>query len=362
MAPSTRISQRDQDDQFNSGSEPSLTDIMAEIKKISALQKKQINDITSINVRIDKIDEVVEKLSNDIKILDNGDSKETKHYDFTDVEELNPKTENDAMRSPLTVPGLKSTWNPKKSPFRAPHMSPGPRGKTNLLCLSDPNVDRKARKSWTLYNKKSEYIQWLWKFWCELVVESDLDQSTLDVRNSNKPFRPGLKPLTNTNDVENLMHLQEIQSALVQEGTYYHLWPQRVCHLFKDDFKQVNAFCKTHRPTWPMRIEAILQILALSNHLRSPIDAFVNFRSGPLENESTAQFLRRFELAFHRMPTRERCEREVEFTIEYTLQTHAGMVWNTLIQQEEAYPLHNALSIAWTTAEKQQSWMAQLSA
>ncbi|POS82447.1 hypothetical protein EPUL_005804, partial [Erysiphe pulchra] len=207
----------------------------------------------------------------------------------------------------------------------------------------------------------SEYIQWLWKYWCELIAESDLDLTTLDVRNSNKPFRTNLKPLTRTNDVENLMHLQEMQSALVQEGTYYQIWPQRVCHLFQGDFKQVNTFCKTHRPTWPMTIEAILQILALSNKLRSPVDAFVDFRSGPLQNESTAQFLKRFEQAFHRMPTRERNEREVECVIEYTLQTHAGMVWNTLIQQNDAYPLHNALSIAWTIAEKHQNWMAQLS-
>ncbi|RKF59706.1 hypothetical protein OnM2_058032 [Erysiphe neolycopersici] len=95
-----------------------------------------------------------------------------------------------------------------------------------------------------------------------------------------------------------------------------------------------------------MTIEAVLQILAPSHHLRTPIDAFINFRSRPLENESTAQFLKRFEQAFHRMPTRERNEREVECTIEYTLQTISGMVWNTLVQQNDAYPLHNALSIA----------------
>ncbi|SZF04485.1 unnamed protein product [Blumeria hordei] len=148
------------------------------------------------------------------------------------------------------------------------------------------------------------------------------------------------------------MHLQEIQSALVQEGSFYHLWPQRVCHLFQGDFEQVNAFCKTHRPTWPMTIEAVLQILSLSNNLRSPVDASVALRSRPLPNASTAQFLRGFEEAFHRMPSRERIEKEVECTIEYTLQTHAGMVWNCLVQRNDAFPLHKALSIAWTIAEK----------
>ena len=60
------------------------------------------------------------------------------------------------------------------------------------------------------------------------------------------------------------------------------------------------------------------------------------------------------------MPTRERAGKEVEGTIEYTLQTHAGMGWNTLVQQDEAYPLHSALSNAWIIAEKHQCWMAKL--
>ncbi|SZE99463.1 unnamed protein product [Blumeria hordei] len=109
-----------------------------------------------------------------------------------------------------------------------------------------------------------------------------------------------------------------------------------------------------------MAVEGILQILALSNNLRSPVDAFIAFRAGPPSNESTANFLKRFEDAFHRMPTRERADKEVEGTIEYTLQTHAGMVWNTLVQQDEAYPLHSALSNAWIIAEKHQCWMAKL--
>ncbi|RKF82327.1 hypothetical protein GcM3_026035 [Golovinomyces cichoracearum] len=287
--------------------------------------------------------------------------KETKGKEKAEPSKTDFNLDNDNKRGPLSIPGLQSTWNPARGPFRAPKRSPGPRNERNLLCLLDPNLDREDRKTWPLHNSNSEYIQWLWKYWCELVAESDLDKSTLDVRNSNKPFRPGLKPLLRTSDVENLLHLQEIQSALMQEGTYYHLWPQRVCHLFQGDLKQVNSFCRTHRPTWPMTVEAILQILSLSNMLRSPVDAFISIRTGPLQKESTAEFLRRFEQAFLRIPTRERCDREVEYTIEYTLQTHAGMVWNTLVQQNDAFPLHNALSIAWTIAEKYQNWMAQLS-
>ncbi|RKF62473.1 hypothetical protein OnM2_033025 [Erysiphe neolycopersici] len=201
--------------------------------------------------KIDKIEEVVDMLSHTLKDLKDGISIESK-----------PK--NNSLRSQLTVLELKSTWDPER-PLRAPDQSPGLRGKPNFLYLSDPNLDREARKTWPLYNSSTE---------------SDLDPETLDVRNSNKPFRPGLKPLTKTNDVENLMHLQEIQSALVQEGT----------------------------PTWSMTIEAVFQILALSNHLKTAIDAFVDLRRRPLENESTVQFLKRFEQAFRRIPTRERNE------------------------------------------------------
>ncbi|KHJ33835.1 hypothetical protein EV44_g3268 [Erysiphe necator] len=331
------------------------------MEEISAIADKVNNIESALNSRIVKVEQAVERITKGGKGLDNAFT--TNVYKGKEPATVKPEnlTTYSNDRDPFSVPGLQSTWNPVRGQFKVPEKSPGPHTKTNLLCLSEPNVNRLDRQSWASYNSNSEYIQWLWKYWCELVVECDLDKYILDVRNSNKPIRPNLKPLTITHDVENLMHLQEIPSTLVQEGTYYHLWPQRVCHLFQGDFKQVNSFCKTHRPTWPMTIEAVLQILSLSNNLRSPVDAFVAFRSGPLHNESTAEFLRRFEQAFHRMPTRERGDMEVMYAIEYTLQTHVGMVWNTLIQQGDAFPLHNALSIAWTVAEKQQNWMAQLS-
>lgn len=47
---------------------------------------------------------------------------------------------------------------------------------------------------------------------------------------------------------------------------------------------------------------------------------------------TTAQILRRLDQAFHRMPTRERNEIEVQCVIECNLQNHARMVWNTLYQ------------------------------
>ncbi|KAI0993739.1 hypothetical protein K3495_g14445 [Podosphaera aphanis] len=243
------------------------------------------------------------------------------------------------QRDPLTMPGKPGSTFTKFRTFMAPDGSPGPRGPNNLLILSEPHVDRESRKSWPAHNLNSAYIQWLWSYWCELVAESDLLISHLDSRNGNKPFRSGLRPINKTSDIENLSLLHQIQAALVREGTFYELWPQRVQHLFQGDFAQVRSFCMTHRPTWPMTVEAILQILHLSNNIRSPVDAFVAFRSGPSSSESTTEFLKRFNEAFQRMPTRERAEREVECTIEYTLQTHAGMVWDSLVQKNEAYPL-----------------------
>lgn len=109
-----------------------------------------------------------------------------------------------------------------------------------------------------------------------------------------------------------------------------------------------------------MAIEAILQILHLSNNLRSPVDASVAFRSGPSPTESTTTSLKRFNEAFQRMPTRERAEREVECNIEYTLRTHAGMVWEALIQKNEAYPLYKALSNAWLIVQSQQGYISKL--
>ena len=112
-------------------------------------------------------------------------------------------------------------------------------------------------------------------------------------------------PLCQANDVENLSHLKKFQAALVQEGSYYEIWPQRVQHLFQGDFSQVQSFCMTHQPTWPMTFEAVLQILHLSNSLRSPVDAFIAFRSGPSISQFMTQFLKRFNEALKRMLTRD---------------------------------------------------------
>ncbi|EPQ65889.1 hypothetical protein BGT96224_Ac31335 [Blumeria graminis f. sp. tritici 96224] len=156
------------------------------------------------------------------------------------------------------MPGKPSSASPQFRAFMAPNGSPGPRGPKNLLILSEPHVNRKGRSSWPSHNFNSAYIQWLWGYWCELITEPDLCTAHLDSRNSNKPLRAGLHPLCQTNNVENLSHLHKIQAALIQEGSYYVMWPQRVQHLFQGDFSQVQSFCMTHQPTWPMTVKAVL--------------------------------------------------------------------------------------------------------
>lgn len=65
----------------------------------------------------------------------------------------------ETKRTASTIPGLSSTWHPKKGPFKAPPTSPGPRTLTNLFCLSEPMVDRLDRQNWASYNNNSQYIQ-----------------------------------------------------------------------------------------------------------------------------------------------------------------------------------------------------------
>lgn len=214
-----------------SNNEPTLSDILAEIRKLNVKQTSHDAELAELSVRFSELEATI-KLNKDSSAAVKNDTlsdNESKVSEYIDK----PKGPNNfPPRDPLIIPGLKSTWNPVRGLFVAPANSPGPRGKTNLLNLSDPCIDRENRSSWASFNSKSEYIQWLWKHWCELIAESDLDHRNLDSRSSHKAFRSGLKPLVRACDVENLLNLQKIQTALIEEGTPYDLWPQRVCHLF----------------------------------------------------------------------------------------------------------------------------------
>lgn len=106
------------------------------------------------------------KIYHTLKELKDGNSTESKQnknvaYQYSDTEKIEKKIEDNTTRSPLTVSGLQVAWNPERGPFQALPPPPGPRGKSNLLCLSDPNVDREACKTKALYISSSEYIQWL---------------------------------------------------------------------------------------------------------------------------------------------------------------------------------------------------------
>ncbi|SZF04108.1 unnamed protein product [Blumeria hordei] len=352
MAPLTRNATVEKKDD-EAKPEITLDDIMQSLNKVLANQASQADNIAILKKRVTEIEDVVFK-------DEDTESNQNILFPRNDKSEGSSTNLRIPQRDPFVMPGKPPLSSPQYDNFMAPNGSPGPRGSNNLLILSEPHVDRKGRKYWPSHNLNSAYIQWLWNYWCELVTETDLCEASLDSRNGNRAFRAGLHPLCKTNDVENLSKLNLIQAALVQEGTFYELWPQRVQHLFQGDFSQVQSFCMTHRPTWPMTVEAILQILYLSDSLRSPVDAFVAFRSGPSPSESTTEFLKKFNEALQRMPTKERAGKEVEFTIEYTLKTHAGMVWDKLVQRNEAYPLYNALSNAWLTAQYQQNNKAKV--
>ncbi|RKF53320.1 hypothetical protein OnM2_106030 [Erysiphe neolycopersici] len=204
---------------------------MTELKAISSQHAKFTREISNLRNRIDKIEDVVDKLSHILKELKDGISTELKLSNNVVYKYSDPKTEN--IEKKIKMKTLRYEAHLLKSPFTSTGPIPRPARETERLGRSGPYI----------------IIVWLWKYWSELVAEFDLDPETLD----------------------------EIQSAIVQEETYYQLWPQRVFHLFQGDFRQVNTFCKTLRPTWPMTIEAVLQILALSNHLRTPINVFVDF-------------------------------------------------------------------------------------
>ncbi|RKF58283.1 hypothetical protein GcC1_183031 [Golovinomyces cichoracearum] len=277
MAPTTRSTPVVEKSDDNA-SEITLADVMQSLNTIIANQIVHTEKISDLDNRMTAIENVV--FTDEKKDVRKAPTSRTSH------DEPSSSSIEPGQRDPLTMPGKPGSTFTKSRTFMAPYGSPGPRGPNNLLIFSEPHVDRESRKSWPAHNLNSAYIQWLWTYWCELIAESDLLISHLDCRNGNKPFRSGLRPINKTSDIGNLSLLHLIQATLVQEGTFYELWPQRVQHLFQGDFAQVRSFCMTHRPTWPMTVEAILQILHLSNNLRSPVDAFVAFRSGfPLQSQ-----------------------------------------------------------------------------
>ncbi|KAI1005089.1 hypothetical protein K3495_g3128, partial [Podosphaera aphanis] len=129
--------------------EASLSEILAELKNISLQQ-------STLSERMDKLESVVNssKITPTESFSDSQikEIKETKGKEKAEPSKSDFNLDNDIKRGPLSIPGLQSTWNPARGPFRPPKRSPGPRNETNLLCLSDPTLDREDRKTWPLYN------------------------------------------------------------------------------------------------------------------------------------------------------------------------------------------------------------------
>ncbi|RKF66024.1 hypothetical protein OnM2_000001 [Erysiphe neolycopersici] len=116
----------------------------------------------------------------------------------------------------------------------------------------------------------------------------------------------------------------DLQFALGQECTFHSSWPMRAASAdwFRDDFSIVSDFIKAQQPTWPMVMEAVLQILHSNEYSNAALDAFARFRSGPSNDEKTLNFLKRMVNAYGRLPKMDRQSSEAANTIRFTLNTH----------------------------------------
>ncbi|SZF04484.1 unnamed protein product [Blumeria hordei] len=178
MAPSTRSSGCTNPDVSPAlSAEITLHDIMTEIREITAQQDRQSSDIAVLATRMDEMDDKFNQLSNSPETQAQDRPKRPDQHGTSGFQTTAGEPGTGDTRDSLTIPGLQSTWDPNKGPFRAPPNSPGPRTKANLPCLSEPMVDGSDRENWSSYSNNSQYIQWLWKYWCELVAESDFETS-----------------------------------------------------------------------------------------------------------------------------------------------------------------------------------------
>ncbi|KAI1000481.1 hypothetical protein K3495_g7713 [Podosphaera aphanis] len=159
MAPSTRSSvpKEDPETSRDPNQELTISEILAEIRLIGSQQAKQSRELSALNDRIDNLEATVNgsakaeaNTSNDSPCKELKDREKSTKWKFE-------QTDHPA-RDPFKIPGLHSTWNPARGLFVAPAKSPGLRGKTNLLNLSDPHIDREGCKTWPTFNANGEYI------------------------------------------------------------------------------------------------------------------------------------------------------------------------------------------------------------
>ncbi|KAI0992624.1 hypothetical protein K3495_g15561 [Podosphaera aphanis] len=187
---------------------------------------------------------------------------------------------------------------------------------------------------------------------------AEYDDSLLNWKPGQKPLRSGLPQIRNVRDPLVRQYLVEIQLALCDDGSPYRYWPHRARHLFVHDFQEVQDFIRKHRPTWPMVIELVMQNLWQTGEARTPMHAFQLFRAGPNNDESRAQFLRRFYAAYGTLPPIEQCSDESDSLISWVLQHHTPIEWERLCARGLAYPLHSAIGNAWKIADQVQKEFA----
>ncbi|CAD6500578.1 BgTH12-06288 [Blumeria graminis f. sp. triticale] len=96
-----------------SNNEPTLSDILAEIRKLNVKQTSHDAELAELSVRFSELEATI-KLNKDSSAAVKNDTlsdNESKVSEYIDK----PKGSNNfPPRDPLIIPGLKSTWNPAK--------------------------------------------------------------------------------------------------------------------------------------------------------------------------------------------------------------------------------------------------------
>ncbi|RKF82811.1 hypothetical protein GcC1_010001 [Golovinomyces cichoracearum] len=214
-----------------------------------------------------------------------------------------------------------------KTILNPPVGSPGLSDKKGKIMLVNPFV-KYEKRNWTSHNSGSPYTDWLRNIWSEMLLKNNLTLCQLSARNANKPFS----------------------------------WSMRAASadLFRDDFSIVSDFIKAQHPTWPMVVEAVLQILHSSENGNAALDAFARFRSEPSNDEKTLDFLKRMVKAYGTLPTMDWQSSEAANTIRFTLNTHVTQIAEDLKRDDNFYPIYRALELAVVYAEKQSLIYSQL--
>ncbi|EPQ66884.1 hypothetical protein BGT96224_Ac31582 [Blumeria graminis f. sp. tritici 96224] len=129
-----------------SSNEPTLVDILSESRKLNVKQTSHDAELAKLSVRFSEIETTVKLNKNSSAALKNDALSDTKPKVSEYIDKPRGPT-NFPRRDSLFIPRIKSTLNLVRGLFVVPANLPGPQGKTNLLDLSDPCIDRENRSS-----------------------------------------------------------------------------------------------------------------------------------------------------------------------------------------------------------------------